>query len=132
MLVSAIHHHEAARGIHMFSSSWTSLLPPIPSHPSRLSHSTRLSSLSQTANSHWLSILYMVVYMFPPYSLKSSHPLLPPLPQAHPQICSLCQLLHSKHIHKSVLCVSFSIPGRRILNQWTSREVPPLAFLNTT
>ena len=79
VLVSAVHHHEAARGIHMFPSSWTSLPPPIPSHPSRLSHSTSLSSLSHTANSHWLSILYMVVYMFPCYSLRLSHPLLAPV-----------------------------------------------------
>ena len=39
-------------------------LPPI-SHPSRLSQSTGLSSLCHIANSHWLSILHMVVYVFP-------------------------------------------------------------------
>ena len=33
---------------------------PLP----RLSQSTSLSSLSHTANSHWLSVLHMVVYMF--------------------------------------------------------------------
>ena len=57
--------------------SWTSLPLPIPSHPSRLSQSTRFSSLCHTANSHWLSILHMVMYMFQCYSLYSSHPLLP-------------------------------------------------------
>ena len=34
-----------------------------PSHPSRLSQSPSLSSLSHTANCHWLSVLHMVVYV---------------------------------------------------------------------
>ena len=34
---------------------------------------------------------HMVMYMFPCYSLHSSHPLLPPL---GPQVCSLCLHLH--------------------------------------
>ena len=48
---------------------WSSLLdipcfhPPTPSHPSRLSQNTEVSSLCYTAASHWLSILYTVVYM---------------------------------------------------------------------
>jgi len=41
----------------MFPPFWASIPPPNPFHPSRLSHSTRLSSLSHRANSHWLSIL---------------------------------------------------------------------------
>ena len=44
--------------------SLTSLPPPTPSHPSRLSQSMALSSLSHTASSHWLSVLHMVVTMF--------------------------------------------------------------------
>ena len=40
-LASAIHQHESAISIHMSPPSWTSLLPPTPSHPSRLSQSTR-------------------------------------------------------------------------------------------
>ena len=43
--------------------------------------------LDHTANSHWLSILHMVLYMFPCCSLNSSHP---PLPQLCPQVCSPC------------------------------------------
>ena len=39
------------------------LPPPTPSHPSRLLQSPHLSSLSHTANSHWLSILHTIVYM---------------------------------------------------------------------
>ena len=39
-----------------------SLEPPSPSHPSRLLQSPSWSSLSHVANSHWLSILHMVMY----------------------------------------------------------------------
>ena len=56
----------------------TSLLKPPPiTHPSQLSQSTVLSShsnlLCHTANSHSLYILHVVTYMFPCYSLNSSH-----------------------------------------------------------
>ena len=37
MLVSAIHQHESATGIHVSSPSQASLPSPTPSHPSRLS-----------------------------------------------------------------------------------------------
>ena len=67
----------------MFPPSWMSLSPPIPSYPSRMSQRTGLSSLSHTTNSHWLSVFHMVVYMFPWYSLHSSHLLLPPQPHVH-------------------------------------------------
>ena len=79
MLVSAKHQHESAIGIPMSLPSWTSLSPPSPSHASRLLK-------SHTANSHWLPILHMVMYMFPCYSLQTPHPLLPP---PH-HVCSLC------------------------------------------
>ena len=49
-------------------SPWAFLPPPTPSHLFRLSLSTRLSSLHHTANSHWLFILHMVMYMFPCHS----------------------------------------------------------------
>ena len=51
--------------------------PPPTSHPSRWSQSPGLSSMSHTANSDWLSILYMLTYMFPCYPFHSPHPLLP-------------------------------------------------------
>ena len=54
------------------------LEPPSQSHPSRLLQSPGLSSLSHTANSHWLCILHIVMYLFPCYSLHTPHPLLPP------------------------------------------------------
>ena len=50
MLVSAIHQHESAIGIHTSPPSWTSLPPPTTFHPSILSQSTMLSSLSKTLN----------------------------------------------------------------------------------
>ena len=50
-----------------------------------------LSSLCHTANSHWLSTLHMVMYMFQCYSLKSCHLL---SPQLWPKISSLCLHLH--------------------------------------
>ena len=44
------------------------LEPPshLPSHPTPQGcHSTGLSSLCHTENSHWMSILHIVMYMFP-------------------------------------------------------------------
>ena len=63
VLVSAVHHHESAIGMHM-----PLLLEPpshLPSHPTPLGchRALDLSSLHYTANSHWPSILYMVMYM---------------------------------------------------------------------
>ena len=63
VLVSAIHHHESAIGVHVSSPSGTSLPPPSPSQLSTLLQSPGLSSLSHTANSHWLSILHMVIFL---------------------------------------------------------------------
>ena len=68
MLVSAIHQHESATGIHMSPPSWIPLPSPAPSHLLRLSQSTGLSLLCHTAKSHLLSVLHMVIYMFPHYS----------------------------------------------------------------
>ena len=63
-------------------------------HPFSLSQSTGLSCQCHTTDSHWLSILhmvmYMVMYMLPCSPLSSPHPLLPPL---CPQFCSLCLCL---------------------------------------
>ena len=53
----------------MSPSSGASLPPPTLSHPSRLLQSPGLSSLSGTANFHWLSVLQMVVYMLPQHPL---------------------------------------------------------------
>ena len=67
VLVSATHQHESATGIQMSPPSGTYLPSPTPSHPSRWLQGPRLSSPS-----HWLSILHMVMYLFPSYSLSLS------------------------------------------------------------
>ena len=76
-------------------------LPPTshPFPPSRLLQSPGLSSLSHMANSHWLSILHMVVYMLPFYFIHSSQPLLPP-PQ--PMSISLFSMSASPLLCKQV------------------------------
>ena len=81
----------SATGIHISPPSRTLLPSPTPPHPSGLSQSTGLSSLCHTANSYLLSTLHLAMYIFPCYSLNSSHPL---LPQLCPQVFSLCLHLH--------------------------------------
>ena len=57
-------------------SSWTPLLLPPHLTPLGCHRSPAWGSLHLTSNSHWLSVLHTVMYMFHCYSLKSSHPLL--------------------------------------------------------
>ena len=52
-----------SHGVHMSPPSWTSLSPPSPSHPSRLSQNSRLSSLHCIPSSYSLSILHMAMYI---------------------------------------------------------------------
>ena len=103
----------------MSTPSWTSFPHPTLSHPSRLSQSTGLSSLLHTANSHGLSVLRVVMCVFPCSSLNASCPLLPLLCL---QVCSLCLHLHccpanrfvrtiflgSKHVLIYNICLSLS------------------------
>ena len=56
-----IHQQELAIGTPMSPPSEASLPSPSPPHLSRLSQSPCLSSLSHTANFHWLPILHMVL-----------------------------------------------------------------------
>ena len=95
VLVSAIHQHESAIGTHVSISSRISLPPS--THPILLGSHRELDlhSLYHIANSHQLSILHMVIYMFPFYSLFN-----PPSP--------FC------HVHKSVLYVCVSIAALQI------------------
>ena len=92
MTVFAIHQHESAIG--------TLVVPP---HPEPLSHfpphpiplaclrAPALGSLLHALNWHWSSVLYMVMYMFQCYTLKSSHPCLLPLsPKVSLHLCLLC------------------------------------------
>ena len=50
--VGLLHQHKSAICVHMSPPSWTSLSPPSPSHPSRLSQNSRLSSLHYIPSSH--------------------------------------------------------------------------------
>ena len=80
MLVSAIHQHEPAIGVHRSPPKWTSLPPH--STPLHCHRAPDLCSLLHTANSHWLSILHMVGIYF----------------NATPPVCPHC-------VHKSLLCL---------------------------
>ena len=85
--VSAIHQHESV----LVYMSPLPLEPPshLPPHPISLGcHRTSdLSSEHHTANSQWLSISHLVMYMLQWYSLNSSHLLLPLCPQVCFYVC---------------------------------------------
>ena len=73
----------------------SSLLDPLPSHPSRSSQSTELSSLGYTVTSYLLPILHMEVYMSTLISQFN-----PPSP--------------FPHFHMSILYICISIPSLQI------------------
>ena len=92
VLVSAIHQHESATGYTYVPSLLNLPRTSDPTVPLSGCHRTPgLNSLHHTANSHWLAVLNMVMYMFQCHSFNLSHPLLPTL---GPQVCSLCLHLH--------------------------------------
>ena len=94
MLVSDIQ-HESATGICVSHPSWTSLPPPTPSYPSKLSQSTGLSSLCYIAA---LCFTYGSVYVSTPVSqFVPSSPSPPPY-----------------HVHNSILYICVSIPALQI------------------
>ena len=86
-MVLVLHQHELAIGILVS-------LPPLHPIPPGCHRAPALGALAlpHTSNSHWLSILHMVTYMFQCCSLKSSHRLLLPLsPKVCPlHLCLLC------------------------------------------
>ena len=86
LVVFAVHQHESATGAHV--SPHPECPSQLPPHPIPLGclRAPALSALLQALNWHWSSILYMVIYMFQCYSLKSSHPCLLPW---SPKACSL-------------------------------------------
>ena len=86
--------------VYMYSLPLGSPAHP-PSHPSRSSQSTRMSSLYCTATSHQLSVLNMVMHIFQCYSLSSSHSPLPPLRSS---LCSTSAFLFLpwKQVHSSL------------------------------
>ena len=109
---------ESAIGIQMSPPSWTSLPPPFPSNPCRLSHSLGFE-LSHTADSHWLFILYLVMYMLQCCSLNSlnSQPLIPPL--LHKPVLYVC-------VSTVALQIGLSIPSFQIPYIWVN--MPYLLF----
>ena len=99
MFGSAIQQHESAIGIHM--SPLLNLPPtshPIPCHSSRLSQSTGFElPISYIANSHWLSILHMVIYF------NAALPV-------HPTL-SFPYCVHKSVLYVCVLQVGSSVPS---------------------
>ena len=83
--------------IHPHISSLLCLPPTLRIPPPKWTQSTELISLYYTAASHQLSILPLVVYICPCYSLTSSHLILPP-----------------PHVLKSILYVCIFIPVLRL------------------
>ena len=92
------------------SPSWTPLPPPSPYHPSGSSQCT--SPKDPVSNLDWRFISYMMLYMFPCHSPKTSHPL--PLPQS-PKDCSIhlclfCSLTYrviiTKFLNSIYICIS--------------------------
>ena len=65
-----------------------------------------LSALLHALNLHWSSVLHMIIYMFPCYSFKSSHPHL--LPHSPKFVLCVCVSFAALHIGSSL--VSFLIP----------------------
>ena len=92
----------------MFTPSWTSLPLLTPSHPSRLSESTRFD-LPASYSKFPLVIYFTYVNIHVSILLLNlSHPL---LPSQCPQVCSLCLHLHSVHFSSDhSLIVSDSAP----------------------
>ena len=91
-----------ATGIPVSPPSWTlSHLPSYPFLPG-CQRVPALGSPHHMSNSHWLSILHLVIYMFQRYSLKSSHPLLLPL---SPKVCSLCLCLLCCPAHRLIFTI---------------------------
>ena len=99
IVVVSVIQHELAISIHMSPPSWTSshFLPHLT--PLGCHRALDLGSLQHTANSYWLSILHLVMYMFQCSSLKSSHILLPLL---CPKFCSLCLSLLFCHASRII------------------------------
>ena len=92
MMVFAIHRHESATGIHVFPHPEP--LFHLSPHPLPLGclRALALGSLLHTSNLHWSSILYMVIYVFQCYCLKSSHPSLLPQSLLFTSVCLLLPL----------------------------------------
>ena len=111
MLVSAIHQHESVIVIHMSPPSWTSLWPPTPSHPSRLSQSTRFE-LPASYSKFPLAIYFTYVNVNVSVSLFLFIPP-SPSPTAPTSLFSMsespllpCKYVHQYHLSRFYTCVN--------------------------
>ena len=100
VLVSAIHKHELQVYICPLPPVTPPIFLPILPHPTLgLSQSTGLSSLCHTANSHIVSIFYMVIYVSTLFSQFVS-PSPSPTVSASLLFMSVSLLLPCKQIHQ--------------------------------
>ena len=88
---------------HMSPHFWMSFPSPTSSHPSRLLQNPSLSSLSHAANSHWTSILHMIVYIPMLLSPLVPHSLSYPHPQIHKSVLYVCVSISALQIGSPVL-----------------------------
>ena len=99
-------------GAHVFPTSFPSRTPlPPPSHPIPLGHPSApaLSTLTHASNLERRSVSHMIICMFQCYSLKSSHPCLPP---QSPKVYSgllYCVSFVVSHIESSLRLSKFLI-----------------------
>ena len=117
-MASVMHQHELAISMHMSPNSWTTTPDPSP-HPTPLGchRAQALGALSHSSNSHWLSVLHMVMYMFQCYCLKSSQSLLP----------LLCSKIYSLYL--CLLCCPASrIIGTIFLDSYIWANIKYLSF----
>ena len=93
MFISAIRHESATAG-HMSPSSWNSLPPPTPSHPSRLSQSIRFE-LPEPHSKFSLAVYFIYSNVYVSMLLSVCPTLSSPIPPSPgPQVCSLYLSLH--------------------------------------
>jgi len=92
--------------VYICPPSWTRPPPPSLSHPSRLFQGTGFKCPASCIE--LALVIYMVIYMFQCYSLKSFHPLL----LSHsPKFCSLHLCLFSVQFSRSVMSNSLRLLG---------------------
>ena len=106
----AIQGHESAMGIHVCPI----LNPPshLPPHPIPLGRPSApaLSTLSHALNLEWWSVSHMIMYVFPCYFLKSSHPRF--LPQSLKDFYTRVIVTISKFcIYALVYCIGVYLSG---------------------
>ena len=102
--------------------SWTPLPPPSLYHPSGSSQC--ISSRDPVSNLDWWFVSYMILYMFPWHSPKSSHPL--PLPQS-PKDCSILFCCLSYRVIITIFNQDFNLT---FLRNIPSLTFPSLSYKN--